>query len=83
MDLIFASRVVALLKNGYWNRFPPGNLALSLKKQVARPPSSRPSPQGEGESHAVPLKNLRLDLPDGDPKTIEEQRLFLLLGGEG
>jgi len=37
-------------------------------KNVSRPPSSRPSPQGEGESHADSLKYLRLDLPNGYPQ---------------
>jgi hypothetical protein len=37
-------------------------------KLIEHPPSSRPSPQGEGETFAAPLKNLRLDWPDGLPE---------------
>jgi hypothetical protein len=35
---------------------------------VAPSPSPLPSPLGEGESFAVSLKHLRLDLPDGHSK---------------
>jgi hypothetical protein len=36
-------------------------LTHTWQKNVSRPPSTRPSPQGEGESSTVSLKNLRLD----------------------
>jgi hypothetical protein len=48
-------------------------------KNVSRPPSSRPSPQGEGESYAGSLKYLRLDLPDGHPQNQNRTVLSLLL----
>jgi hypothetical protein len=37
-------------------------------KLIEHPPSSQPSPQGEGETFAASLKNLRLDWPDGLPE---------------
>jgi hypothetical protein len=43
-------------------------------------PSSRPSPQGEGESFAASLKNLRLGWPDGLPINGDAQKRFLLPG---
>jgi hypothetical protein len=48
----------AICQMGGSNR-PGGN------QFIARPPSSRPSPPGEGEFLTAALKNLRLDLPDG------------------
>ena len=51
----------------------PGNFPLCRAKAAEHEeskhctPSSRPSPQGEGESAAASLKNLRRDWPDGQP----------------
>ncbi len=51
----------------------PGNFPLCRAKAAEDEeskhctPSSRPSPQGEGESSAASLKNLRRDWPNGQP----------------
>lgn len=49
---------------------------------VFRSPSTRPSPQGDGECSAVSLKNLRLDLPVGQPDIRKRDPGIPLPGGE-
>ncbi len=49
---------------------------------VSRPPSSRPSPQGEGETSTVSLKIARRDWPDNQSRTGIVHRRFPLPGGE-
>src|SRR5262245_28538765 len=54
---------------------------LDPKQSVLRPPSSRPSPPGEGESFAALAANRRLDWSDGR-RTIGRRRLLFPLLGE-
>ena len=52
----------------------------ALSKSVLHPPSSRPSPQGEGELCAGSLKYLRLNLPQDHQQNENRASRFLLLG---
>jgi len=40
-------------------------------------PHPRPLPLGEGESPLVSSRNLRLDLPEGYPKSLENSPAFV------